>query len=288
MRILKGNFFVLWILIFLFAFITSPRSAHAYKYVLSSGLFLLPGAAQSVDWAVLNNSPNTQSVRVTVYKCNIGTPKTAISPGPLQFAVNPGVTTHNANSVGNTFQHGFSYEVVVETDSLEVLPTVTVWQDNNATVIPGTTILPANFVVSEGQTAVEIILDNAPAGQSGGGRTFTGTWSASIAAGYYGVDSLFSNGSGTDTYRWTPTITVAGFYNVYIRWTSHANRSTAVPIAVTHAGGTTTKTYNQQTGGGVWVLHGTYSFNAGTSGYVQVSDVNGQACADAVRFTPVP
>jgi hypothetical protein len=36
------------------------------------------------------------------------------------------------------------------------------------------------------------------------------------------------------------------------------------------------------------VLHGTYSFNTGTGGYVQVSDINGQACADAVRFVPVP
>jgi len=63
-------------------------------------------------------------------------------------------------------------------------------------------------------------------------------------------------------------------------------RSTAVPISVTHAGGTTTKTYNQQTAGGQWVLHGTYNFNAGTGGYVQVSDANGQACADAVRFEP--
>jgi hyaluronate lyase len=61
-----------------------------------------------------------------------------------------------------------------------------------------------------------------------------------------------------------------------------------VPITVKHAGGTNTKTYDQRTGGGVWVLHGTYSFNAGTAGYVQVSDVNGQACADAVKFVPAP
>jgi hypothetical protein len=35
---------------------------------------------------------------------------------------------------------------------------------------------------------------------------------------------------------------------------------------VAHAGGTTQKTYNQQVGGGQWVLHGTYSFSAGTGG----------------------
>ena len=107
-------------------------------------------------------------------------------------------------------------------------------------------------------------------------------------SGYYGVDLLYSCGSGSDNFRWTPTIPAAGTYNVYVWWTAYPNRSTSVPIDVTHAGGTTTKTYNQQTGGGQWVLHGNYSFNAGTGGYVQVSDVNGQACADAVRFVPVP
>ena len=83
---------------------------------------------------------------------------------------------------------------------------------------------------------------------------------------------------------------VAGNYNVYVRWTAHVNRSPNVPFFVVHAGGTTSKTYDQRTGGGVWVLHGTYYFNAGTNGLVQVAEptVNGQACADAVRFEPVP
>ena len=132
----------------------------------------------------------------------------------------------------------------------------------------------------------EVILDNAAAGVSNGGCSFTGDWCTSVSAGYYGVDSLYSCGSGTDAYRWTPTIPAAGSYEVYVRWTTHDNRSTTVPISVTHAGGTTTKTYNQQTGGQTWVLHGTYNFNSGTGGYVQLSGIYGQACADAVRFVP--
>jgi hypothetical protein len=132
----------------------------------------------------------------------------------------------------------------------------------------------------------EIILDNAPVGTSGGGRTFTGTWCTSSVAGHYGTDSLYSCRSGTDTYRYTPTLPTAGSYDVYVRWTAHPGRSTAVPISVTHSAGTTTKTYNQEAGGGVWVLHGTYSFNAGTGGSVQISDATGQASVDAVRFVP--
>jgi hypothetical protein len=36
------------------------------------------------------------------------------------------------------------------------------------------------------------------------------------------------------------------------------------------------------------VLHGRYSFTAGTAGYVQTTDASGQAAADAVRFVPAP
>ena len=84
------------------------------------------------------------------------------------------------------------------------------------------------------------------------------------------------------------TPAAAGSYNVYIWWTSYSTRSTAVPVSVTHAGATTTKTFNQQAQGGQWVLHGTHTFNSGTGGYAQVSDVNSQACSDAVRFAPAP
>jgi hypothetical protein len=61
---------------------------------------------------------------------------------------------------------------------------------------------------------------------------------------------------------------------------------TTVPYKVVHAGGTFTTTRNHETGGGQWQLQGTFTFNAGTGGYVEVSDANGQAAADAVRLVP--
>jgi len=155
---------------------------------------------------------------------------------------------------------------------------------NNTANNNGNTTRPVSLTVNPPVATPEIILDNPPAGGKSEGQTFTGTWCNSSAAGYYGTGSLYSCGSATDTYRWTPTIPTAGFYDVYVWWTSDSNRSTNVPIAVTHTGGTSTRTYNQQTGGGTWVLHGNYSFNAGAEGSVQVSAINGEACADAVRF----
>lgn len=118
-----------------------------YSHVLSSGIFSLPQNAQSVDWAVLNNSPASQTIRVTVYKCVTGgTPKTSVAPGPLTKNLKPYTSTHNANSVGTVFTRGFYYELVVETNDLRVLPSVHVWQDHTNTVIPGTLIPAGSFV----------------------------------------------------------------------------------------------------------------------------------------------
>jgi hypothetical protein len=132
--------------------------------------------------------------------------------------------------------------------------------------------------------ASEIIIDNGASG-----TTFSGNWCTSAGASPFGAGSLYSCGTFTrDTYRWRPTIPTTRAYDVYVWWTTGANRATNAPFSVVHSAGTTTKTFNEQTGGGQWVLHGRYTFNAGTGGYVETSDVNGQACADAVRFVPVP
>ena len=136
---------------------------------------------------------------------------------------------------------------------------------------------------------IEIIVDNAPQGVSdtAGGRTFTGTWCTSSGASPYGADSIYSCGSAINTYRWTPTISTAGDYDVYVRWTTYPTRSATVPISVTSTGGTVSRTFNETSGGSVWVLHGRYNFAAGTTGYVSVSSSNGQANADAVRLVQV-
>ena len=132
----------------------------------------------------------------------------------------------------------------------------------------------------------EIILDNAAVGvtDAAGGRTVTGAWCKSVGTSPYGADSIYSCGTGQDTYRWTPNITAAQQYDVYVWWSTYPNRTATVPFNVVHSGGTTTKTFDQRTSGGQWVLHGRYAFAAGKTGYVEVSDANGLALADGVRF----
>ena len=140
------------------------------------------------------------------------------------------------------------------------------------------------------QAASGIVIDNAPVGvqDAAGGRTFTGSWCRATAPNPYGADSLVSCGTGgTDTYRWTPNLPATGTYDVYVWYTASTARSMNVAYTVVHANGATTRTFNQQTGGGAWVLHGRYTFNAGTAGSVRVNDANGRAGADAARFVPV-
>lgn len=138
-------------------------------------------------------------------------------------------------------------------------------------------------------TPTEVIVDNAAVAVQdvAGGRTFTGTWCGSSGTVPYGTSSLYTCGAGIDGYRWTPNITGAAAYDVYVRWSTHANRSEFVPVSVTSLSGTHMKTFNQKNGGGIWTLHGRYNFEAGTSGYAEVTDINGLAIADAVRFVPV-
>lgn len=134
-----------------------------------------------------------------------------------------------------------------------------------------------------------MIVDNAGVAVQdvAGGRTFTGTWCVSSGTVPYGPSSLYTCGEEINGYRWTPKITAAAGYDVYVRWSTHANRSEFVPVSVTSLSGTVTKTFNQKVGGGIWNLHGRYNFDAGTTGYAEVTDINGRAIADAVRFVPV-
>lgn len=125
----------------------TPESIREYRYTLSSGLFSLPHDAASVDWAIVNNSNSTQQFRVTVYQFGTSA-KVPVVPGPITGALKPLHHFHNANSVGpqKPFTIGRDFEVVLEVNSLKVLPKVEVWIDHANTVIPGTLIGPGQFM----------------------------------------------------------------------------------------------------------------------------------------------
>jgi hypothetical protein len=115
---------------------------------LTSGLFSLPANAASVDWMVVNDGSQATPVRVTVFRYGVNQPRVAVPPGALTVTVNPGQATHNANSVGagKPFVPGFYYEVVVETASPSLHPSVEIWSDMGGTAIAGTLIPPGEFI----------------------------------------------------------------------------------------------------------------------------------------------
>ena len=124
----------------------------SFDFELSSGAFRLPTAAQSVDWLVLNNTDSEQHVRVTVFVASGGQGKYEIPPASREVDLPPRTLAHHASHVGsgNSFDPGMPIEVVVECNDLRVLPTVEVWEDHGAKIMPGTRIGPRDFIRIDG------------------------------------------------------------------------------------------------------------------------------------------
>ena len=133
----------------------------------------------------------------------------------------------------------------------------------------------------------DIIMDNPAA-------TVMGAWTnGTSSTDKYGADYIFrSSGTGTNYVEYRPNLQASGNYSVYEWHPAGSNRPTDAPIEIGYAGGTQTVTINQQINGGTWVLLGTFSFSAGTSGYVRIKDnfttVGKVVMADAVKFVYVP
>ncbi len=131
---------------------------------------------------------------------------------------------------------------------------------------------------------VEIIIDNDDPG-----FTFFGGWVfVSSRPGYYGTfyahDGNMAKGVWSATF--TPSIPIAGEYEVYMWWPDWATAANNVPVDIYHGEGTATVTVDESTNGGQWNFVGSYSFEEGTSGNVVIrtDGTISYVVADAVRF----
>ncbi len=132
----------------------------------------------------------------------------------------------------------------------------------------------------------EIIIDNGQA-------SFVGTWSSGTSStDKFGTDYRYINGvtgTATHTATYRPSIPSSGTYDVYIWYPQGSNRASNAPWTISSATGSTTVNVNQQINGGSWILIASgRSFNAGTTGYVRLSNAIGSTApvvmADGVRF----
>lgn len=137
-----------------------------------------------------------------------------------------------------------------------------------------------------------IILDN-PTARTVGGTDVGGNWSRSTSnAGWYGDDyQTCAATTATAWARWTPRLPSAGYYNIYMRWTSASNRALSANVHVNTPSGQYDRWVNQRVNGGSWFLLGRYYFAAGYStsaGSLSIfaTGADGYVVADAVMFTP--
>lgn len=146
--------------------------------------------------------------------------------------------------------------------------------------------LSCNKTLILGDTIVVTIEDE--------GFSFTGTQfksGSAVEAGYNGITtSYIHEGNG----YFTPTITEAGEYDVYI-YTSYHSSNKPYPAKITYNGGEKEVTVAQNEASG-WKFAGTYDFSEGTSGvvecrnatdgtYARISAVKFEKCGEAKEIT---
>ncbi len=138
-----------------------------------------------------------------------------------------------------------------------------------------------------GQT---IIVDNV----TGGSSTYseTGVWNNSSAAGYYGTKSRVP-GNSNDPARsatFTPLIVTPGVYKVYENHAAASNREDDALFTIVDRNGTHQVYVNQKNSGANFAVYlGQYEFNAGSSGYVKLTERTNTGTqlwvnADAIKF----
>ena len=158
----------------------------------------------------------------------------------------------------------------------------------------------------------EVVCDNDPAFTEGRGPAVRtkgryeedGNWEdagagfADYSATYKAYDFPFSKGSARKihtaregeepaTITWRPNIEEKGSYAVYVSYKTLPESTSDARYTIHHLGGETLKHVNQQMGGGMWIYLGTYVFDKGNKGYVELSNISselGVVTADAVRF----
>ena len=158
----------------------------------------------------------------------------------------------------------------------------------------------------------EVVCDNDPAFTEGRGPAVrtrgryqeNGNWQdagegfADFSATYKGYDMPFKKGSARKIHTaregeepasiiWRPTMEEKGSYAVYVSYKTLPESTSDARYTIHHLGGETLRHVNQQMGGGIWIYLGTYLFDKGDHGYVELTNVSselGVVTADAVRF----
>lgn len=142
------------------------------------------------------------------------------------------------------------------------------------------------ILAAAGSVRAQVVtVDNLDAGFT----ALNGNWQTGSFPTPWATDYRFSDtvGGGTALVEWRPDLPEDGIYRVDVWYVEGVNRATNAGYTIHHLDGSTAVNVNQQAGGSQWNALGSFSFAAGTDGYVTLSnDANPNVViADAVRFT---
>jgi hypothetical protein len=140
-------------------------------------------------------------------------------------------------------------------------------------------------------STIDVIVDVA---DTPGWVSMQGTWDIHYdVPGYWGAYFLGGTDvSGATNITFTPTLPESGNYGVYV-WNPGAASfpmyefAGNVPVVIVHGGATNTVVLNEQANYAQWNYLGTFSFSAGTNGFVQIGTAGTGSwfvSADAVQF----
>ncbi len=170
-----------------------------------------------------------------------------------------------------------SYQVVINQSSAK--------SSTAANITPTKIPMPTQPPAISSTPAVEILIDNSDLT----GVTITGSWQAlKNVSGFIGSDYLDNMGkrNGVENVKYTPVITIAGYYDVYARWVDGSNKETRVPIRIDHEYGNFIMNVNQRKKGGRWIKLGRFIFKQGGIANVTIltRGTNDKVIADGVKF----
>ena len=150
----------------------------------------------------------------------------------------------------------------------------------------GATVVPLRPV---GHQPNEVVIDNDDTEV-----TVTGSWGVGSGSIYFGESGddpyLFATTSSveTATVSYRPNIPAEGFYPIYSFAPAGSNRAEDQLYRVHHSGGATEVTIDHSRVGNGLVYLGTFHFEAGTDGHVEISNRSDQVgrvvVADMIRF----
>jgi uncharacterized lipoprotein YddW (UPF0748 family) len=266
----------------------TPNTLYHYRVISANG----NGSRTSSDYTFTTSGPPTIS---NVQATGIGATGATITwttSAPTDGRVNYGATTSYGSQATDPNSNTTSHSV-----TLTGLTASTQYHYQCVSTNAYGTATSTDYTFTTTQVVVEIIMDNTDPGWS---NTSPGgaTWSAgsNSLVPKIGTNYLYTAGSGsassvTRSCRWTPNLSSAGTYDVYVYYQIGTNRNLRAPYIVHYNGGQVTSVQNQWSStanqGGWFLVGQDLPFLAGSAGYVELTNAStdtNYVSADAAKF----